>query len=92
MQNPSRPAPFSPAPGQRRWVRGQHAAIRGRRQWVRLIRVDRLSSAMADAPYDHNDSGAHVRQSASVWQVPCVGACFPNLNAAAAWVASLPQG
>ena len=89
---PSRPAPFSPAPGQPRWARGRHAAIRGQRQWVRLIRIDRLSSAMVDAPYDHNDAGAHVRQSVSVWQIPCVGASFSSLRDAAAWVAALPQG
>jgi hypothetical protein len=90
MQSPSRPAIFAPAPNQRRWVRDRHAAIRGRRQWVRLIRVDRSVAVMADAPYDHNSSGAWQRQSVSVWQVPCVGAEFPSLADAAAWIAAMP--
>lgn len=90
MQSASRPAVFAPAPQQRRWVRDRHAAIRGRRQWVRLIRVDRAVSVMADAPYDHNDAGRWVQQRYSVWQVPAVGAVFPSLDAAAAWVAAMP--
>jgi uncharacterized protein (DUF1697 family) len=76
--------------GQRRWVRGRHAAIRGRRQWVRLIRVDRVSAVMADAPYDHNDAGAFRRHCVSVWQVPAVGAEFASLRDAAAWIAAMP--
>jgi hypothetical protein len=87
---PFRPAVFAPAAGQRRWVRDRHAAIRGRRQWVRLIRVDRRGLFMVEPPYDHNDSGQWERRSVSVWQVPSVGAEFASLAAAEAWVASLP--
>ena len=90
MQSPSRPAVFAPVAGQRRWVRDRHAAIRSRRQWVRLIRVDRPVAVMADAPYDHNDAGQWVQQSVSVWQIPCIGASFPSLAAAAAWIAAMP--
>lgn len=88
--SPSRPAVFSPAPGQRRWVRDRHAALLGRRQWVRLIRVDRPMDVMVEAPYDHNDAGAWERRCVSVWQVPAVGAEFASLAAAAAWVAAMP--
>lgn len=90
MQSPNRPAIFAPAPNQRRWVRDRHAAIRGRRQWVRLIRVDRISAIMADAPYDHNDAGQWQRRCVSVWQVPAVGAEFASLADAAAWIAAMP--
>lgn len=90
MQSPSRPSVFAPAPGQRRWVRDRHAAIKGRRQWVRLIRVDRAVSVMADAPYDHNDAGRWERRCVSVWQVPAVGAEFASLREAAAWIAAMP--
>lgn len=91
MQSPSRPAVFSPAPGQRRWVRDSQAAIRGRRGWVHFIRVERVDCVMVDAPYDHNDAGQWERRCRSVWQCPSVGAEFPSLNQAAAWVESLPS-
>jgi hypothetical protein len=87
----SRPAQFAPAPGQRRWVRDWQAAIRGRRGWVHLIRVDQVVSVMVEAPYDHNDAGQWERRCFSRWQCPSVGAEFPSLAAAAAWVAGLPS-
>lgn len=91
QSQPSRPAVFSPAAGQRCWVRDRAAAIRGRRQWVHFVRVDRSHQVMVEAPYDHNDSGQWERRCRSVWQCPSVGAEFPRLADAAAWVASLPS-
>jgi hypothetical protein len=88
---PSRPPHFYPADDQRRWVRDRHAAIRRDRQWIRLIRIDRVDRVMVDAPHDHEDSGRWMRQSASVWAIPAVGASFASLDDAAEWIAAIPQ-
>jgi len=86
----ARPAVFAPKANQRRWVRDRHAAIRGHRQWIKLVRVDRTSQVMVDAPYDHDDSGQWEQRSVSIWQVPVVGAEFPSLAHAEEWIAAMP--
>lgn len=96
--SPSRPpaapavrrAAFVPAPGQRVWVRDRIAAVRGVRQWVHFVRVDKVEWVSAGDNWDGSPHCEHVG-SRSRWQCPCVGASFPNMRAAAAWVASLPQ-
>ena len=91
QSQPYRPYIFAPAPNQRRWVRDRRAAIRGSRQWVMFVRVDRVERIMVDAPYDHESVGEWERRCRSVWQCPSVGAEFPCLDDAAAWVDSLPS-
>jgi len=89
----SRPAVFAPAPGQRRWVRDQRAAVFAPAQgrWVHFVRIDQPVAVMVDAPYDHADAGAWQRRCRSCWQHPPTGACFAALDDAAAWVAALPR-
>jgi hypothetical protein len=88
---PSRPAVFCPAAGQRRWVRDRRAAIRGHRGWVHFVRVDQPHQVMVEAPYDHESVGEWERHCRSVWQCPAVGASFPSIAAAAAWVQQIPR-
>ena len=91
-ESPSRPAAFAPSPGQQRWVRDRHAAIRnfdGR--WVHFWRVDDIYEQMIDPPCDHNSVGVFSRRSHSFWQCPCVGASFHSLSDAREWVISLPR-
>lgn len=91
INQPSRPPVFSPAPGQVRWVRDRHAAIRGHRQWVHFVRVDQPEQVMVDPPYDHESVGVWERRCRSVWQCSSVGASFRSLNDAYGWVQSIPR-
>lgn len=77
-------ASFSPASNQRRWVRGNNAAIFDGRQWGYFRRRDVIEDVMVEAPYDHEDAGRWVSQSVSVW-VHSSGMQFDSLADAQAW-------
>lgn len=81
---------FSPASNQRRWVRGNTAAIRGRNAWVFFHRNDHIENVMFDAPYDHNDAGEWRTESRSFW-VASVGVRFNSLDSAQEWVNNFPS-
>ena len=90
-ESPSRPAAFAPRPGQQRWVRDRHAAIRNGGRWVHFWRVDEIYQEMIDAPYDHHDVGRFCSRVRSFWQCPSVGAEFQSLDDAQRWVRSIPR-